>query len=241
MSFKIGNVNISNNLVTNGRSNQRSVPDPLQRNGCGLVVAEMVSDKGLTYQNQRTQAMIQVSDEEHPIAMQVFGSSYETITEAALLIQAHSKADIIDVNMGCPVPKVVNKGAGSALLKTPQKVYDIVKSLKDNISLPITVKIRAGWDSQSINCDEVARMASKAGADAITIHGRTRAQLYRGEANLEYIKMVREATDIPVIGNGDIKTVKDAVRMLEETKVDAVMIGRVLWETLGFSAISTAI
>lgn len=228
MSFKIGNVNISNNLVLAPMAGVTNEAFRIlcKEMGAGLVVAEMVSDKGLTYQNQRTQAMIQVSDEEHPIAMQVFGSSYETITEAALLIQVHSKADIIDVNMGCPVPKVVNKGAGSALLKTPQKVYDIVKSLKDNISLPITVKIRAGWDSQSINCDEVARMASKAGADAITIHGRTRAQLYRGEANLEYIKMVRETTDIPVIGNGDIKTVKDAVRMLEETKVDAVMIGR---------------
>ncbi len=228
MSLKIGNVNIPNNLVLApmaGVTNEafRILCKEL---GAGLLVAEMVSDKGLTYQNQKTHAMIQVSEEEHPIAMQVFGSSYDTITEAALLIQANSTADIIDVNMGCPVPKVVNKGAGSALLKTPQKVYDIVKSLKENINLPITIKIRAGWDSQSINCAEVARLATLAGVDAITIHGRTRAQLYRGESNLEYIKMVRDATNAPVIGNGDIKTVEDAVGMMEKTKVDAIMIGR---------------
>lgn len=228
MAFKIGNVHIHNNLVLApmaGITNEafRVLCKDL---GAGLVVAEMVSDKGLTYQNEKTHAMIRVSDAEHPIAMQVFGSNYDTITEAALLIQVKSNADIIDVNMGCPVPKVVNKGSGSALLKTPQKIYDIVKSLKENISLPITVKIRAGWDMQSINCDEVARLATLAGADAITIHGRTRSQMYRGEANLDYIKMVRDATDIPVIGNGDIKSVEDALKMMEYTKVDALMIGR---------------
>jgi nifR3 family TIM-barrel protein len=196
------------------------------KHGAGIVYAEMISDKGLEYNNEKTLKMIEIDQDEHPIAMQVFGNSYETITPSVGKILERSNVDIIDVNMGCPVNKVVKGGSGSALLKTPEKIYDIVKSLKDNYNLPITIKIRAGWDASSINCDVVTKLATKAGVDAIAIHGRTRAQMYNGNANLEYIKMVKNATDKPVIGNGDIKDYTSAKKMLEETNVDALMIGR---------------
>lgn len=228
MKFKIGNVKPNNFLVLAPMAGITNEPFRLicKRMGAGLVVAEMVSDKGLQYQNERSHQMIKISPNEHPIAIQVFGSDYQSITEAAKLIYESSNPDIIDVNMGCPVQKVVSKGAGAALLKSPDKIYDIVKSLKDNIPLPISIKIRAGWDHNSINCENVAILATKAGVDAITIHGRTRSQLYRGESNLEYLKMVRNATDVTVIGNGDIKSIEDAIKMKAETLVDALMIGR---------------
>lgn len=228
MKFKIGNVEPDNFLVLAPMAGITNEPfrKICKKMGAGLVVGEMVSDKGLAYQNEKTHLMIKVSPFERPIAIQVFGSDYESITKAAKLIYEKSNPDIIDVNMGCPVQKVVGKGAGAALLKEPTKIYDIVKSLKDNLPIPIMIKIRSGWDQTSINCDKVTLLATKAGVDGITIHGRTRSQMYRGESSLEYIKMVRDATDIPVIGNGDIKGVKDAIRMKEETKVDALMIGR---------------
>lgn len=194
--------------------------------GAGLVYAEMVSDKGLAHENARTQSMTVVSPLEHPIAMQVFGSDYESITNAGKYIEENSEADIIDVNMGCPVNKVIKGGAGSALLKTPDKIYDIVKSLKDNVGLPVSIKIRAGFDHDSINCDEVTKIACRAGVDAIAIHGRTRSMMYRGESNNEYLKMVKENANCFVIGNGDIKNVEDAKRMIAETNVDAIMVGR---------------
>lgn len=194
--------------------------------GADLIYAEMVSDKGLQYQNEKTLKMIEIDDKEHPISMQIFGSEAESITNAAKLIVQNTNVDIIDVNMGCPVNKVVKNGSGSALLKTPNKIYDIVKGLKDNIDKPITIKIRAGFDHQHINCDEVARLACSAGVDAIAIHGRTRSDFYNGTANLDFIKMVKDVSTVPVIGNGDIKDVDSAVKMLEYTNVDALMIGR---------------
>ena len=194
--------------------------------GADLIYAEMVSDKGLQYQNVKTLKMIEIDKEEHPISMQIFGSEAASITNAAKLILEHTDVDIIDVNMGCPVNKVVKNGSGSALLKTPEKIYDIVKSLKDNIDKPVTIKIRAGFDHQHINCDEVARLACSAGVDAIAIHGRTRSDFYNGTANLDFIKMVKDVSTVPVIGNGDIKDIESAVKMLDETHVDALMIGR---------------
>ena len=194
--------------------------------GADLIYAEMVSDKGLQYQNVKTLKMIEIAEDEHPISMQIFGSEADSITNAAKLILEHTNVDIIDVNMGCPVNKVVKNGSGSALLKTPNKIYDIVKSLKDNIDKPVTIKIRAGFDHQHINCDEVARLACNAGVDAIAIHGRTRSDFYNGTANLDFIKMVKEVSTVPVIGNGDIKDIDSAVKMLDETHVDALMIGR---------------
>ncbi|MBQ8292552.1 MAG: tRNA dihydrouridine synthase DusB [Bacilli bacterium] len=225
--YKIGNVKLKNNLILApmaGVTNEAFRTICMEK-GAGLVYAEMVSDKGLLYSNQKTHDMIKVSDAEHPIAMQLFGSSAETILEAAKIVEKNSGADILDINMGCPVNKVVKDGSGSALMKTPDKIYDIVKSLKDNINMPITIKIRAGWDNSSINCDEVARLASSAGVDAIAIHGRTRAKMYQGESSNEYIKMVRENTDKFVIGNGDLKTYNDLVEMAK-TGCDAFMIGR---------------
>lgn len=228
MSFKIGKVEAKNNLILAPMAGvtTSSFRKICLKHGAGIVYAEMISDKGLEYNNEKTLKMIEIDNDEHPIAMQVFGSSYETITPSVGKIIERSNVDIIDVNMGCPVNKVIKGGSGSALLKTPEKIYDIVKSLKDNYDLPITIKIRAGWDSSSINCDTVTKLATKAGVDAIAIHGRTRAQMYNGTANLDYIKMVRDATDKIVIGNGDIKDYVSAKKMLEETNVDALMIGR---------------
>ena len=194
--------------------------------GVGLVYAEMVSDKGLAYKNDKTLKMVEIGENEHPIAMQIFGSEADSITNAAKMIVDIANVDIIDVNMGCPVNKVVKNGSGSALLKTPQKIYDIVKSLKDNINKPITIKIRAGFDHQHITCSEVAKLACLAGVDAIAIHGRTRSDFYNGTANLDYIKMVKEVSTVPVFGNGDIKDIESAQKMIDETHVDALMIGR---------------
>lgn len=227
MKNKIGNVTLKNNLILApmaGVTNEAFRTICVEK-GAGLVYAEMVSDKGLLYSNKKTHDMIKVSDTEHPISMQLFGNDPETILPAAKIIEQESNADILDINMGCPVNKVVKDGSGSALLKTPEKIYDIVKSLKDNISLPVTIKIRAGWDNQTINCDQVARLATSAGVDAIAIHGRTRAKMYQGESNNEYIKMVRDNTDVFVIGNGDIKSYNDLLEM-QKTGCDAFMIGR---------------
>lgn len=228
MSFKIGNIEPKNNIVLApmaGISNEafRTICKEM---GAGLLYAEMVSDKGIAYDNEKSKKMAMIKEEEHPIAMQIFGNDYKTITESAIQMTKISNFDILDVNMGCPVHKVIKNGSGSALLKEPQKIYDIVKSLKDNLNIPITIKIRAGFDHQNINCDEVARLASLAGVDAITIHGRTRSDMYNGTANLDYIKMVKDAANCPVIGNGDIKDIPSAINMLEKTKVDAIMIGR---------------
>ena len=226
--MKIGNLELKNNLIL---APMAGVTTSAFRTiclemGAGLVYAEMVSDKGLTYGNQKTFKMIEIEENEHPISMQIFGSNYKTITDAAKLILEHTNVDIIDVNMGCPVNKVVKNGAGSALLKEPQKIYDIVKSLKENVSVPVTIKIRAGFDHNNINCDEVTKLACLASVDAIAIHGRTRSDFYNGTANLDYIKMVKEASTVPVIGNGDIKSIESAIKMIETTNVDALMIGR---------------
>lgn len=226
--LKIKNLELKNNLILApmaGVTTEAFRTICLEQ-GAGLVYAEMVSDKGLAYKNDKTLKMVEIGENEHPIAMQIFGSEAQTITNAAKLIVDIANVDIIDVNMGCPVNKVVKNGSGSALLKTPQKIYDIVKSLKDNIDKPITIKIRAGFDHQNINCDEVCKLACLAGVDAIAIHGRTRSDFYNGNANLDYIKMVKEVSTVPVFGNGDIKDIESAVKMLEYTHVDGLMIGR---------------
>lgn len=226
--MQIINVNTKNNifLAPMAGVTSQAFREICLKMGAGLVYAEMVSDKGLHYQNNKTLEMIEVTEKEHPIAMQIFGSDVDTLVEAAKLIESKTTADIIDINMGCPVNKVIKSGAGSALLKDPSKIYDIVKSVVDNVSLPVTVKIRTGYDHNSINCDQVAKLAEKAGASAIAIHGRTRSQMYTGLANLDHIKLVKESVSIPVIGNGDIKDIASAKHMFDYTSVDAIMVGR---------------
>ncbi len=227
--FKIGSVEIKNNVVMApmaGISNSafRTI---IKEFGAGLIVAEMVSDKAITYGNKKTIDMLYMTDFERPIAQQIFGSDKDSFVSAAKYIESTMKPDIIDINMGCPVPKVaISAQAGSALLKSPDKVYEIVKAVVDNVSVPVTVKIRSGGDANNINAVEIAKIVEKAGASAITVHGRTRAQGYSGVVDLDIIKQVKENVSIPVIGNGDIKSCFDAKYMLNYTNCDAVMIGR---------------
>ena len=229
MEWSIGNVKIANKIVLAPMAGicNSAFRRICKEMGCGLIYAEMVSDKAIFYNNQKTIDMLYMTEEERPIVQQIFGSDKESFVAAAKYIYENMKPDIIDINMGCPVPKVaVRAQAGSALLKNPEKIYDIVKSVVEAVPIPVTVKIRSGWDSNSINAVEVAKTIEKAGASAICVHPRTRSQGYSGKADWSIIKAVKEAVNIPVIGNGDVKTPEDVVRMLEETSCDAVMIGR---------------
>ncbi len=227
--WKIGNVEINNQVVLApmaGISNT-SYRKIIKEMGAGLIFAEMVSDKAICYDNDKTLDMLKMSEEERPIAQQIFGSDKESFVKAAQIIEEKMHPDIIDINMGCPVPKVALKSqAGSALLKNPEKIYDIVSAVVKAVNVPVTVKIRSGWDQNSINATEVAKVIEKAGASAITIHARTRSQGYAGNADWNIIKAVKECVSIPVIGNGDVTTPELAKKMLDETGCDAVMIGR---------------
>lgn len=229
MKWKIGNVEIENQLVLApmaGITNEafRSICKEM---GAGLVVCEMISDKALSFHNAKTIKMTGVSQNEHPLSMQIFGADKETLVYAAKWIYENTDADIIDINMGCPVNKVAKRaGAGSSLLRDPNKVYEITKAVVEATPLPVTVKIRIGWDENNINAVENAKMIEKAGACAIAVHGRTRAQMYSGHANLDVIKDVVEAVNIPVVGNGDIVDGPSALHMLEYTGCKAIMIGR---------------
>ena len=227
--FKIRELEIKNNVVLAPMAGicNSAFRKIIKEMGCGLIYAEMVSDKALVYNSKKTFDMLYVEDVERPIAQQIFGSDVETIVEAAKLIYEKMKPDIIDINMGCPVPKVAVKSqAGSALLKNPKKIKEIVSAVVKSVPVPVTVKIRSGWDSNSINAVEVAKICEEAGASAITVHPRTRSQGYSGKADIEIIKQVKENINIPVIGNGDITDIESAKRMLEYTKCDAIMIGR---------------
>ena len=229
MEWSIGNVKIANKIVLAPMAGicNSAFRRICKEMGCGLIYAEMVSDKAIFYNNQKTIDMLYMTEEERPIVQQIFGSDKESFVAAAKYIYENMKPDIIDINMGCPVPKVaVRAQAGSALLKNPEKIYDIVKAVVESVPIPVTVKIRSGWDNNSINAVEVAKIIEKAGASAICVHPRTRSQGYSGKADWSVIKAVKEAVNIPVIGNGDVKTPEDVVRMLDETSCDAVMIGR---------------
>ncbi len=227
--WKIGNVEIKNRIVfapMAGISNE-SFRSIIKSMGAGLIYSEMVSNMGIIYNSKNTINMLKINDEEKPISIQIFGSDVDSFVKASKYVCENAKPDIIDINMGCPVPKVALRSqAGSGLLKDPQKIYEIVNAVVNSVNVPVTVKIRAGWNNNTINCVEVAKLIEKAGASAIAIHPRTREQGYSGKADWNLIKAVKESVNIPVIGNGDITTIYDAKRMLEETGCDAIMIGR---------------
>jgi len=194
--------------------------------GCGLVCAEMVSDKAIIHGNKRTMEMLYVDEREKPLSLQIFGGDRKSLVEAAKVVDKQTNADIIDINMGCPVPKVTKCDAGARWLLDPDKIYEMVAAVVDAVEKPVTVKMRIGWDDQHIYAVENARAVERAGGKAVAVHGRTREQLYTGKADWNVIKEVKEAVSIPVIGNGDVFTPEDAKRMLETTGVDGVMIGR---------------
>lgn len=229
MKWKIGNVEIDNQIAL---APMAGVCDSAFRTivksmGCGLIETEMVSDKAIMYGNWKTMEMLYMTDYERPISQQIVGSDLESLTFASKYIWENTNVDIIDINMGCPVAKVTNRSkAGCSLMREPGKVKSIVESIVDIVPIPVTVKIRSGWDRNSINAIEIAKIVEDAGASAITVHPRTKDQGYSGKADWSIIKEVKDNVNIPVIGNGDIKSCFDAKGMLEETNCDAVMIGR---------------
>lgn len=226
--LKIGNVLIENNVVLApmaGVSNQ-SFREIAKDFNVGLVCTEMVSDQAIIYSNDKTIQMTHVSEHEHPISMQLFGYKYDDVIKAAKFLDKETNCDIIDFNMGCPAPKIVKNNGGSALMKDLDYAYKLVKGIVDAVDKPVTVKFRSGYDFDSINAVECAILMEKAGVSAMTIHPRTRSQMYTGSADYSIIKDVKEAVSVPVIGNGDIKSYEDAKRMIDETGCDAVMIGR---------------
>lgn len=229
MSFYIGNVKIDNKVVVAPMASitNTSFRKICKDMGAGLIVAEMVSDKAIMHDSKKTLDLLKMTDYERPISQQIFGSDIESFLIATKKIINIMNPDIIDINMGCPVPKVAIKNqAGSGLLKKPEKVKEIVSEVVKISTVPVTVKIRSGWDDNNINAVEIAKICEEAGAGAITVHARTRKQGYTGKADWNIIKEVVDAVSIPVIGNGDIKTPYDAKRMLDETGCTAIMIGR---------------
>ncbi len=226
--MKIGDIELKNNIIIAPLAGYTNIAfrKICKEMGAALVYTEMISAKGLLFENDKTWELTNTCETEHPVSVQLFGGTVEDITKAVQMLDKRDDIDIIDINMGCPVRKVLKSGSGSALLEDPKKAYEIVKAATSNTKKPITVKMRAGVDHNSINCKEVARMLEEAGAKMIVIHGRTRSDMYRGSVNLDYIKMVKEAVSIPVVGNGDIRSIDDAKKMIEYTGCDGVMIGR---------------
>lgn len=189
--------------------------------GCPLCFAEMVSSQGIHFRNERTLAMLQSEPEERPLAMQIFANTPEMAAEAAAFVESLGTADIIDFNMGCPAPKIVKNGEGSALMRDPEKAYAILSAIRKAVKMPVTVKMRKGWDDSSVNVVEIAKLAEVAGVDAIAVHGRTREQFYTGRADWEIIGAVKRAVKVPVIANGDVRTFDDLDRIREVTGCDA--------------------
>ncbi|KRM71231.1 hypothetical protein FC34_GL001709 [Lacticaseibacillus brantae DSM 23927] len=226
--WQIGDVTIDNQLVVApmaGISNA-AFRVTVKEFGAGLVVCEMISDRGIMHNNKKTMSMLFVDPKEHPISIQIFGGTKETLVEAAKFIDQNTAADIIDINMGCPVPKVTKTDAGAHWLLDPNKVYEMVAAVVDVVKKPVTVKMRTGWDENHIYAVENALAAERAGASALAMHGRTRKQLYTGEADWNILKEVKSQLHIPFMGNGDVRTPQDAKRMLDEVGADAVMVGR---------------
>lgn len=227
-SWYIGDVKIDNRVVVApmaGISNA-AFRVTVKEAGAGLVVCEMISDKGIHYRNQKTLDMLYMEESEHPLSLQIFGGDKDTLVEAAQFVDENTEADIIDINMGCPVNKVIKCDAGAKWLLDPDKVYEMVDAVAHAVKKPVTVKMRTGWDDDHIYAIENAKAVQAGGAAALAMHGRTRAQMYEGKANWDILRQVNEALTIPFMGNGDVRTPEDAKRMLDEVGCTAVMIGR---------------
>ena len=225
--MKIGNLELENNVFLAPMAGVTDLPFRIlcKEMGCGLVYSEMVSAKGILYDNKNTTELLEIDPKERPVAVQLFGSDPEILGAMAKKIEQYP-IDIIDVNMGCPAPKIVKNGEGCCLMKTPELVGRIVKSLVESQSKPVTIKFRKGFDDDHVNAVEIAKIAEANGASAVAVHGRTREQYYSGKADWDIIKQVKEAVNIPVIGNGDVFTPQDAKNLLEHTGCDAIMVGR---------------
>lgn len=225
--MKIGNIELKNNVILAPMAGVSDLPFRLlcQKQGAGMTCMEMISAKAILYNNKNTESLLAIHEDEECVSCQLFGNDPKIMAEIAKRIE-EKPFSVLDINMGCPVPKIVNNHEGSYLMKNPDLVYEIVKAVSEAVSKPVTVKIRKGFDEEHINAVEVAKAAEAGGAKAVAVHGRTREQYYSGKADWSIITAVKDAVKIPVIGNGDISCGADAKRMLEETRCDAVMIGR---------------
>lgn len=225
--MKIGSLKLKNNIFLAPMAGVTDLPFRLicKEMGCGLVYTEMVSAKGMFYNSKNTHKLLETDEKERPLAVQIFGSDPKILAKTAKDFE-NSSIDIIDINMGCPAPKIVKNGEGSALTKNPDLVGEIVRSVASSQIKPVTIKIRKGFDENHVNAVEIAKIAEKNGASAITVHGRTREQFYSGKADWDIIKKVKEAVSIPVIGNGDVFTPYDAKNLFDYTGCDAIMVGR---------------
>ena len=241
MEWKIGDVTIPNQIVVAPMAGitNASFRVTAREFGAGLTVCEMISDQGIKYRNEKTLGMLFVDPKEHPVSIQIFGGTKDSLVQAAQYVAQNTSADIIDINMGCPVKKVTKIGAGSSWLKDPDKLYEAVKAVNEAIDKPLTVKMRTGWDDDHILAVENALAAQEAGAAAIAMHGRTKAQMYMGHADWDILHEVAQQVTIPFMGNGDVKTPQDAKTMLEDVGADAVMVGRAvlgnLWKLKNMS------
>ncbi|HBG5344219.1 TPA: tRNA dihydrouridine synthase DusB [Clostridioides difficile] len=225
--MKIGNLELKNKVFLSPMAGVTDLPFRLicKEQGCGLLYTEMINGKALCYDDENTKKMLKIEEEEHPVAVQIFGSEPDFMGRAAEIMNDYSN-EILDINMGCPAPKVVKNGDGSALMKNPKLAEEVLKAVVKNSKKPVTLKIRKGWDDNNVNAVEIAKIAEDCGISALAIHGRTREQFYTGKADWDIIAEIKKNLSIPVIGNGDVFTIEDSINMLDKTGCDAIMIGR---------------